>query len=51
MQKTKQEKRTNDFDIFKCVTLIRMLKKRNQDPQLALKNYSQRVYEVALKAV
>lgn len=42
-------KLNDEFAVFKCYTLIRMLKKTNQDLELALKNYPKNVYEEAVK--
>jgi hypothetical protein len=40
---------TNEFKVFKCITLIKMLKKRNQPKERALEIYRPSVYKEAVK--
>lgn len=40
---------TNDYEIWKCITLIRMLKKRKQSTERAMEIYSKSIYKKSLK--
>jgi len=40
---------TDEFELYKCKTLIGFLMRRNQDVSLALQNYPKSVYKEALK--
>jgi hypothetical protein len=39
---------TQEYEVFKCMTLIRMLVKRHQNPERALEVYTQSVYNRAM---
>jgi hypothetical protein len=40
-----------DFEVYKCKTLIKMLKKRKQKPERAMERYSKKIYLRAIKEV
>jgi hypothetical protein len=40
---------TDEYELYKCKSLIKSLLRRNQDTKLALQNYSKAVYNESMK--